>query len=336
MNILAYEYFCAGAPRQGTGSGLFGEGSAMLKSLAGNLLRSGHNVFVMLDSRLSAAEIKGEFKNYILNEKGKRGSLDEHIADIISQCKSRSIDAVFPIAPDIILFEITGKLRSAGIEVIAADERSILISADKFKFYENLKGTANVPGTYISKEFQPAGNKSFILKPRYGAGCENTFIFNCLEELSALEDYIGGNETDFIIQEMVTGDAASVTLLSDGKRAYPVALNSQEIEFSDNSHSIKYKGGSTPYEHPLKSEAFDAAKKAVESIGGFRGCLGVDVVLGEKVWIIEINPRFTTPMTVLDECTNFTFNIADAAIKAYFNEKFEYDVEFYKTVNFSL
>jgi predicted ATP-grasp superfamily ATP-dependent carboligase len=44
----------------------------------------------------------------------------------------------------------------------------------------------------------------------------------------------------------------------------------------------------------LEERAVSVARRAVECVPGLAGYVGVDVVLGERDWVIEINPRLTT------------------------------------------
>ena len=64
-------------------------------------------------------------------------------------------------------------------------------------------------------------------------------------------------------------------------------------------------------ENKYKDEAFEIAKKAVESVDGLRGFVGVDLIINadEKdiysVYLLEINSRFTTPYVGLKQIAGF-------------------------------
>ena len=144
-----------------------------------------------------------------------------------------------------------------------------------------------------------------IAKPRYGVDCENLKIIESKRDIDELED-IYPNGSRFIVQEYIPGDVCSVCLLSDGKEALPISLNKQIVEIDENGG--EYKGGYIPYEHPLKEKAFEVAKKACEFIPGIKGFIGVDLVIADDVYLIEINSRFTTSYVGLEKITNI--NIA--------------------------
>ena len=95
-----------------------------------------------------------------------------------------------------------------------------------------------------------------------------------------------------VLQRYVRGVAASVSLISDGRRAIAVALNRQAVRAAP---AFSYHGGHTPLDHPLAARAIDAAVRTCESVPGLRGYIGVDLVLtGTDAVVIEVNPRLTT------------------------------------------
>ena len=117
------------------------------------------------------------------------------------------------------------------------------------------------------------------------------------------------------MQEFIEGSSASVSLICADAKALPVSLNLQDITFAPPEGVSSYNGGLVPFEHPLKEEAFEAAKRVAESFGGLRGYVGVDVILAEKgVFIVEVNPRLTTSYVGLRRVADF--NVADAIVDA--------------------
>jgi predicted ATP-grasp superfamily ATP-dependent carboligase len=60
-----------------------------------------------------------------------------------------------------------------------------------------------------------------------------------------------------------------------------------------------YGGGRLPLSPELNERATRLARRALETVSGWRGYVGVDLVVGEATdggqdWVIEINPRLTT------------------------------------------
>ena len=52
------------------------------------------------------------------------------------------------------------------------------------------------------------------------------------------------------------------------------------------------------------------AKNIVESIDGLKGYVGVDLILADKVYFIEINSRLTTPYVALRNVIDFNLGLA--------------------------
>ena len=119
--------------------------------------------------------------------------------------------------------------------------------------------------------------------------------------------------SNVLMQRYVRGTPVSVSLLADGRRAVALAVNAQRMAISSG---FSYRGGRTPFEHPLAAAAVDAAIRTCAALPGLRGYVGVDLVLTEAgPVVIEVNPRLTTAYlgvrAVLDE------NVAALALAAF-------------------
>src|SRR5690606_28160130 len=77
-----------------------------------------------------------------------------------------------------------------------------------------------------------------------------------------------------------------------GKEGFlPLTLNRQLIDFADGK--ISYQGSQVPYNTPRAAEIWEAAEKAA-AVLGLRGYAGIDFVLGERPWAVDVNARPTT------------------------------------------
>lgn len=176
-----------------------------------------------------------------------------------------------------------------------------------------------------------------IAKPRFGVDCENMKLISTKRDIDELEDiYPTGSR--FVIQEFIPGDTCSVCLISDGKEALPISLNKQIVEIDENGG--EYLGGYVPYEHPQKEKAFEVAKKACEYIPGLKGFIGVDLIIADDVYLIEINSRFTTSYVGLQKVSNINIaktimDLIDKKISISDISEIEYNdkVSFYKDGN---
>lgn len=219
-------------------------------------------------------------------------------------------DACLVIAPeeDFLLHDITKFIENKGIDVIGSNSDAVLVCSDKFRMYESLRG--KVPIIETEKvffddidEYRLYDNKKKVLKPADGVSCSGIQVVESKDQIKKAASSIETNLPYFIIQDFIEGTSASVSLISDGKNAVPLSLNFQDIEFSSNG--INYNGGQVPLSHELADEAKKAAKIAVESIGGLKGYVGVDMILGDEVHLVEINSRITTPYVALRNILDF-------------------------------
>jgi predicted ATP-grasp superfamily ATP-dependent carboligase len=105
-----------------------------------------------------------------------------------------------------------------------------------------------------------------------------------------------GRAEKHILQPFVLGLAVSVAFIISAKEC--VALLPAEQHLSEDGR-FRYLGGAIPLAPDIAQRAEHLARRALETIPGLLGFVGVDLVLGEKGdgsedWVIEINPRLTT------------------------------------------
>lgn len=236
--------------------------------------------------------------------------------------KSGESDKVIMIAPNDKMLEFSGII--PGKKLLASNPFALEISCNKFKTYCALKNTVKMPETEIFNEKNIRTKYPLIIKPIYGSGCENLhFIRNELEFMKIKKNL---NE-NYITQKFINGVHTSVSLFC-GEKPFTASLNLQLIELGIES---KYLGCLVPYEHKLKQKAFDAAKKAAEKLG-LKGYIGMDFVLGDDAYLIEINPRITTSAIALNQSTGA--NIAVLHVKCFEkNTNIKEDIEKIKFSN---
>ncbi|OLC53038.1 MAG: hypothetical protein AUH92_06620 [Acidobacteria bacterium 13_1_40CM_4_69_4] len=134
----------------------------------------------------------------------------------------------------------------------------------------------------------------FVVKPRDGCGGRGVILVRRRAAIGAAIAALrkATQRRDFLVQEYVEGDAASVSILArdradpgDRSALLPLGLNRQTGEWRD---SFAYLGGET-------MAATAAVAALARAAPGVRGYLGVDLVLGRAgATVIEVNPRLTT------------------------------------------
>ncbi len=146
--------------------------------------------------------------------------------------------------------------------------------ANKLKFYRELE-KAGLPFPELIEEGEG------VVKPIKGGGGE---------EVSVSEEVPKG----FLKQRFVSGIPCSVSVIANGERAVPLACNYIYAGWKEmNAFGFRYSGNLTPLavDGKIRREMERLAVEAVE-LFGLSGSVGVDFVLAEKPYILEINPRF--------------------------------------------
>src|SRR5262249_53666867 len=117
-----------------------------------------------------------------------------------------------------------------------------------------------------------------VVKPSRGCGSHGVGLVRRASELeravAAARRASGAGPV--LLQELVRGEAASVSLLADGRDAVALALNAQSLAAVPR---FAYRGGRTPLDHPLGPRAIAAAVSVCRALDGLRGFVGVDVIL---------------------------------------------------------
>lgn len=197
---------------------------------------------------------------------------------------------------------------------------------DKFNFYKKIKKEFVTPMTFrlsdvdealeINKSYQ---DKQFILKPVQGSGGYN---INLLDNRKDLEF----NDTEFILQEYVTGINVSSSILSTEHNAKTI-INTRLLTMHDfgKKDSFIYVGNILPLTNEsiisdvndvdnIIDEMNETSEKLAHKFN-LLGSNGVDYILNENgLYVIELNARLQGTF----ECVERTLgiNMIDAHIKA--------------------
>ncbi len=155
----------------------------------------------------------------------------------------------------------------------------------------------------------PLGKR--VIKPVKGCGAQGVRISDSLPQKDEFsQQYIAGDHFSVsIVGSRVVGDAC---LYFSGKSPLVLAVNRQVIE-TGNDGALHYCGGETPVHPAREAEIIDMAKKVAEVLG-CQGYCGVDVVVADKVYVVDVNPRITTSLVGIAACMNE--EIADILVAA--------------------
>ncbi len=218
----------------------------------------------------------------------------------IWQAQMQAADAVWLIAPetDGILKKLTKmaeNIQSNGLQsllILGCRLASIEVASTKMDTYLALKA-ADIPSipTYTMENW-PKNHQAWLAKPNDGVGCSDTAYFNNPDDL---EDWIEANHKQLthVLQPFQPGAAASISCVMQHGTAQLLSCNSQHIEI--NNHMLSYTGGVINGMRAYWAQFEYIANKIAQALPGLAGYVGIDVIVdGDKVIVVEINPRLTT------------------------------------------
>jgi predicted ATP-grasp superfamily ATP-dependent carboligase len=143
------------------------------------------------------------------------------------------------------------------------------------------------------------GNYPAMVKPRKGAGGWRNREVRTPQEMTSWKEEFP--ECSPLIQEIVCGIPASVSCIADGTRAVAIAVNEQMLQGRPDA-PYGFAGSITPIEHPLVPEMIAIAERTAVASKCI-GTLGIDFILGDQAWAIEVNPRFQATLDTVERST---------------------------------
>jgi hypothetical protein len=311
MKIAILEHFTSmPGPARGSGIGLRIEGGAMRDAVVSDLLEIPGVALTVLhrpDCPVRPAPPRRRGRGPVAPGGRLRGVPVEGPREAAFRAEVRRSEAALVIAPetDGVLEALAAIVEDEGRLLIGPSTRAIRLAADKLETARCL-AAADLPSPRTASiDFGSARGRlrewtpPYVLKPRDGCGGSGVVL---VRRTGEIERALGAvrratARADFLAQEFVEGDDASVSLLAGGPRSIrALGVNRQRI---DHGVPFRYLGGETPSADPAAARAADLARRAAAALAaatrGVRGYLGVDVVIGAAgPRVIEINPRLTT------------------------------------------
>lgn len=238
------------------------EGKAMMTVLGGSLSRCGYEVVTP-----------------------RSGDLMAEIEALAPDC-----DVGLVIAPDHLLAPLTKKLEDR-TENLGCNSLNVALCANK---KQSLKVLA-AHGIPVPEE-RTEGLK--VVKPVYSCDTANTRLTtDAPGEGEMGQEYIEGEPVSVsLVVNRYIGEAC---LLYTGRPPLVLSLNRQHVSLKDGVFT--YIGGETPIDHPMKEEIVETAVKAA-TVLGCQGYAGVDLVIADRPYVLEVNPRPTTSIVGIAAC----------------------------------
>jgi predicted ATP-grasp superfamily ATP-dependent carboligase len=324
LRLLVYEHVSGGGfVDEAIPASVLSEGFGMLATVISDFKAAGHNVTTMLDSRIAKLNphIAADCVVRVFSSKETEANLHKI---------SEQTDVAYIIAPetDGVLSSLVEFVEQTGVESLNCSANVIEEVSDKAVFYDLMKRRVlPLPETILFteaddldevKEFiRDRLNFPLIIKPSNGVSCCGLSVVRNEDQLTAAVDKIKRESSSehFLVQDLVVGAAASVSLLSTGDDVIALSLNRQEVKLETSEAPSSYYGGWVPFDNPLQAEAFEVAKKLIKAFPDLRGYIGIDFVLKEnEAVVVDVNPRLTTSYVGLRRVVNF--NPAQAILNA--------------------
>lgn len=327
MNFLVYEHVSGGGlADQQIQLDVLSEGYGMLRALTSDLRAAGHKVTCLLDSRICALNPPIQADRVI----SVRSSQESEKA---LERLSRVFDAVYVIAPEQgqTLQRLVELVEESGGTSLNCHVDGLGRASNKAEACEVLKKHGlPVPRTYVFRVQEGAEHVRrmvsrlefpLVLKPANGVGCCGLSVVQDESQICQAFDKAKEASAEIVVvQRMVEGVAASVSLISTDREALPITLNEQMIALAPPESESAYMGGIVPLRHRWEKEAMEMARRTVESLTGLRGYVGVDMVLTDNGPVVmEINPRLTTSYLGLRRVIKF--NLAQAIVEAVLGQR---------------
>jgi predicted ATP-grasp superfamily ATP-dependent carboligase len=258
------------------------EGRAMLGTLVRSFVACGHDVLYPSAGTIIDSGTAVE-----------TGRFEETLASLSKKC-----DAGLVIAPDEILGDLT-EIIEENTTNLGCPSDSVRLCADKLESTRRLaRENIPVPLTIGEGEY----NGDFVLKPRFGCASEGIHR----SKKGILKD-------GFIATEFINGEHLSASVIT-GKTQLLLTVNRQSIKIDDK---ISYEGGMVPYLCNREEEIADIAKKTTRVLG-CHGYAGVDIVLADKPYVVDVNPRPTTSLIGITRVMKA--QISDLILRSVFGE----------------
>lgn len=257
------------------------EGRGMLGAAAVDFTAAGYEVASTLDPRAGLV-LPGRIER--IDPEG-RTPLEPVFDRLAGAC-----DATLVIAPECedLLGGWLERLEKIGARALNCDLATARLLGDKLLLADHLRSKrVPVPRARAWEGPEDTPEPPYVIKPRFGVGCAGVFRSPHAPDPETWAE-------PMIAEPWVAGRACSVTFLASGGELHRLAVADQHFDAS--APVLAYRGGSFEVPGALAARAERLARRALATLGGLSGILGVDLVLGEAPQddrVIEVNPRAT-------------------------------------------
>ena len=324
MTVFVFEHLVGGAmAAEALPPELANAGLAMLRAAIQDFNDAGHRVVTTLDRRVSA-QLGAATIQTVHHPRQFEDTWDKI---------ARSVDAILVIAPesDGHLERWARRTVSLGVASLGCAPDAIAQCADKLTLSQCLHAAdLPTPPTSLTRDAYD-GPYPAIVKPRFGAGCQETQVVRSQDDRPAM-----ARGDRWIVQPYIQGTPISVSVLAHRGSYRLLPAGCQTITGDNRLH---YSGGSVPLACDRRDRAAALAIGTLQAVDtacmararpspqhpadqvpahdpvGLNGFVGVDMILAAdpaQDSIIEVNPRLTVSFVALRHLS--TTSLAQAMI----------------------
>lgn len=284
MKVLIFEYVCGGGFQDDSPPpALLRQGREMLQAALRDFSRlpDSVQVYTLIEERFAFDLPEG------VQCQHPGGPWRDAWQSLVRHC-----DAVLVVAPEgeRQLELLCTEVREEGRKSLNCSLEAIRLTADKWALNRQLQaaGVAAVDTRVWSPGKSPSAPG--VIKPRYGSGCEETFVLEGKSRPPALDP-----DGAWVWQPWVPGEAVSLSLLA-GERDVEV-LSCNRIHCENREGRLHVRGietGGLDGNLRFGKAARAVAYRVMAAVPGLRGYVGVDGMWEKDLLtVLEINPRLT-------------------------------------------
>ena len=286
LKILVFEYITGGGfNTYDLPDALAYEGALMLQALVNDLSEIDEvELLVMLDERLAGRVEIPVSKRFLISP--DQDCLQEY-PRLIPAC-----DAVWPVAPESggILQNLCAAVEQAGKTLLASTSAAVALAGNKWHTYNHLQQhKIDTVSTELLAKFNFTPGE-WLVKPVDGVSCENSFLLPSREVYETITPTL--EQERYIIQPHLQGQKTSLSCLFKHGQGWLICVNLQYFDVSKNQYRL------TGIDVNFKSQTFKyrlLVDDLAKALPGLWGYVGIDLIeIGERILVLEINPRLTS------------------------------------------
>lgn len=309
MKVVLFECVGAGTYGYDLSTDLSKEADLMMNAVGQGLVKAGCEVMVFR----GAHSAPPSFKARVITT----NQLDDW--RVILKAELTKTDAFLPIAPESegVLEELCHFAEEQQCKLLNSSATAVRETTSKSYTLDQLRDNHILCVDYcrVDQCHFPL-DRDVVLKPDDEVACDGTFLVRAGQIPTAMQ-----LQKAELCQPYLTGITASINVIYGSQLSpYVLGVNRQEIVV-DKTGQFHLRTCHVNELAQLELPFEDVAESVGEVFTDMVGHVGIDLLIdGEKIYILEINPRITTSFAGLAQTTNI--NPCDLILAAAYGKQF--------------